>query len=44
MARPIEADNHERFGDYEGDTMIGNAHKGVLETLVDRRNQDKSVV
>lgn len=38
--RPIEADNRERLGDYEGDTMIGKNHKGVLVTLVDRKSRE----
>jgi IS30 family transposase len=41
--RPIEADNRERLGDYEGDTVIGKGHKGVLVTLVDRRTRETKI-
>lgn len=34
--RPEAANNRERIGDWEGDTMIGKDHKGVLVTLDDR--------
>ena len=42
-ARPIEADNRERLGDYEGDTVIGKDHKGVLVTLVDRKTRETKI-
>ncbi len=42
-ARPIEADNRERLGDYEGDTVIGKGHKGVLVTLVDRKTRETKI-
>lgn len=35
--RPSEANNRERFGDFEQDTIIGANHKGAILTLVDRR-------
>lgn len=41
--RPIEADNRERMGDYEGDTVIGKGHQGVLVTLVDRRTKEAKI-
>jgi len=42
-ARPTEADNRERLGDYEGDTMIGKNHQGVLVTLVDRKSRETKI-
>lgn len=42
-ARPIEADNRQRLGDYEGDTVIGKNHKGVLITLVDRMSRETKI-
>jgi len=41
--RPIAADNRERLGDYEGDTVIGKGHKGVLVTLVDRMTRETKI-
>ena len=29
-------DERKRFGDWEGDTIVGHAHRGVLLTLVER--------
>ncbi|MDQ7005503.1 MAG: IS30 family transposase [Ghiorsea sp.] len=37
--RPEVANKRERIGDWEGDTMIGKDHKGVLVTLDDRRSK-----
>ncbi|MDQ7004862.1 MAG: IS30 family transposase [Ghiorsea sp.] len=37
--RPEAANKRERIGDWEGDTMIGKEHKGVLVTLDDRRSK-----
>lgn len=34
--RPVQADARVRYGDFEGDTVIGAHHKGALLTLVDR--------
>ena len=34
--RPEEANNRERFGDWEGDTIIGKNHKGAIVTLDQR--------
>lgn len=36
--RPELANTRSRLGDYEGDTVVGNKHKGVLVTLVDRKS------
>lgn len=41
--RPVEADNRERMGDYEGDTVVGKGHKGVLVTLVDRKTRETKI-
>lgn len=35
--RPQAANNRERFGDFEQDTMIGANHKGAILTMVDRK-------
>jgi len=35
--RPAIADRKERFGDLEGDTIIGKNHKGAILTIIDRR-------
>jgi len=37
--RPKEANERSRIGDWEGDTMMGKAHQGVLVTLDDRRSK-----
>lgn len=37
--RPAIVDARSRMGDWEGDTMIGKAHRGVLVTLVERRSR-----
>lgn len=34
--RPEKANNRERFGDWEGDTIIGKNHKGAIVTLDER--------
>lgn len=36
--RPELANTRSRLGDFEGDTVVGNKHKGVLVTLVDRKS------
>jgi len=41
--RPVEADRRERIGDYEGDTVIGKNHRGVLVTLVDRKTRETRI-
>lgn len=35
--RPLEANNRERFGDFEQDTIIGSNHRGAILTMVDRK-------
>jgi len=37
--RPDEANNRERVGDIEGDTIIGKNHKGAIVTLDDRKTK-----
>jgi IS30 family transposase len=37
--RPAIADSKRRFGDWEGDTVIGKGHRGALVTLVERKSQ-----
>ena len=37
--RPSEANNRERVGDWEADTIIGKDHKGVIVTLDDRKTK-----
>ena len=37
--RPAIVDKKSRIGDWEGDTVIGKNHKGVLVTLVERRSR-----
>ncbi len=41
--RPMVADNRQRIGDYEGDTVVGKGHKGVLVTLVDRTTRETKI-
>lgn len=36
--RPKVVDAKRRFGDWEGDTVIGKQHKGALVTLVERKS------
>lgn len=36
--RPAIVDNRGRFGDWEGDTVIGKRHRGALVTLVERKS------
>ncbi len=36
--RPKIVDQRTRFGDWEGDTMGGNPHRGALVTLVERKS------
>ena len=35
--RPVVVDSRERLGDWEGDTIIGGDHQGVVVTLVERK-------
>ncbi len=37
--RPSVVDKRSRIGDWEGDTVIGKAHQGVLVTLVERKSR-----
>ena len=37
--RPSEANNRERIGDFEADTIIGKNHKGAIVTLDDRKSK-----
>ena len=37
--RPAVVDLRSRIGDWEGDTVIGKAHQGVLVTLVERKSR-----
>ncbi|VAW86690.1 Mobile element protein [hydrothermal vent metagenome] len=37
--RPKEANNRERVGDWEGDTIIGKNHKGAIVTLDERKSK-----
>jgi IS30 family transposase len=37
--RPAEANNRERIGDWEADTIIGKNHKGAIVTLDDRKSK-----
>lgn len=37
--RPKIVEKKSRFGDWEGDTIIGVNHKGVILTLVDRKSK-----
>lgn len=36
--RPPIVDSKRRFGDWEGDTVIGKGHRGALVTLVERKS------
>lgn len=37
--RPAIVDQKTRIGDWEGDTIIGKGHRGVVATLVERKSQ-----
>ena len=37
--RPPVVNKKSRVGDWEGDTIIGNGHRGVVATLVGRKTQ-----
>ena len=37
--RPPEVETRERYGDWEGDTIIGANHQGAILTLVDRKSR-----
>jgi IS30 family transposase len=36
--RPEEVQRRERYGDWEGDTVIGSNHRSVITTLVERKS------
>ena len=36
--RPAIVDSKRRFGDWEGDTVVGKHHRGALVTLVERKS------
>ena len=38
-ARPVEANERSRFGDFEADTIVGKNRKSGLLTLVDRKSR-----
>ncbi len=38
-ARPAVVNTRQRLGDWEGDTVIGKGHRGVLVTLVERKSK-----
>ncbi len=38
-ARPVVVEQKTRFGDWEGDTVIGKNHKGGLVTLAERKSR-----
>jgi IS30 family transposase len=37
--RPGIAEQRARIGDWEGDTMIGKNHQGILVTLAERKSR-----
>jgi len=37
--RPESVNSRERLGDWEGDTLIGKGHQGVLVTLTERKSR-----
>lgn len=37
--RPAEVEERSRYGDYEGDTVLGAVGKGALSTMVDRKSR-----
>lgn len=42
--RPAIIESRQRIGDYEGDTVVGKGHKGVLVTLVDRTTRETKIM
>lgn len=42
--RPEEVQRRERYGDWEGDTLIGSNQRGVIATLVERKSLFLSAV
>lgn len=41
--RPAIIEQRTRIGDYEGDTVVGKGHQGVLVTLVDRTTRETKI-
>ncbi len=41
--RPAVIKERSRIGDYEGDTVVGKGHKGVVVTLVDRTTRETKI-
>lgn len=41
--RPIIIEQRQRIGDYEGDTVVGKNHQGILVTLVDRTTREVKI-
>lgn len=41
--RPTIIEQRQRLGDYEGDTVVGKGHQGVLMTLVDRTTRETKI-
>ena len=41
--RPDVIEQRVRMGDYEGDTVVGKGHQGVLVTLVDRTTRETKI-
>lgn len=41
--RPVIIEQRQRLGDYEGDTVVGKGHQGVLVTLVDRTTREVKI-
>ncbi len=37
--RPASVEARLRIGDWEGDTIVGKGHQGVLVSLVDRKSR-----
>lgn len=42
--RPAVIEERRRIGDYEGDTVVGKGHRGVLVTLVDRKTRETKIM
>jgi IS30 family transposase len=40
--RPEVANNRERIGDWEADTIIGKNHKGAIVTLDERKSKSNT--
>ena len=42
--RPFVVEEKSRYGDWEGDLVIGKNHKGALVTLVDRKTKKTRII